>query len=941
MKRRILSFLLLVVMVCTSVPIFPVSIEAATELTVTPYPNVEYEYTTETSVGTIRYMAQNRDSEYFNWDYWPTYSFGGYTGGPEIECGTACISMALSYVGVNRTPKMLLEATDGYTDRMWGQQDDASSEAIAISTTGIASAMDNYINGEGKYSPLCIYIVPFSSTSEMHWVLLVGQLGDNKYLALNPWHTSGTDGTFTIQINGSTATYNGTTNPITSVNQWHNPNATPPVVAQSYPSYCAIKVTADTAPVRDMPCSEETDPDVIRLEIASKGDQYQAIGLVKNTKDNLWYKVKTKSGGIGYIYAGNTTYLAKSINDIKASGVTVPTNHTVGQVYSLTGTVASTYNLLTEVSVYIYSGESAEGTLETGASASMNGNYYAFGGSTIDNKTEFNILPVGTHTYVVSAAYKNYYAESAKSLGVNTGTVDLYYATFNVTNTTVSCSHSYSSKVTTAATCASNGVITYTCSSCGASYTEVIAATGNHTYTSNVTTAPGCTTAGVKTYTCGGCSSVYTESIDALGHNYQSEVIGATCSDYEKIRYTCSICKDTYEEYVKDKYSDWSTVKPTGVSESLIESRTEYSSQNKEFTTDSTDTLSGWVLYNTTTEWSEYGSWSEWQDTAVTASDSVKVENRTVYGYYYFKCSSCGAHMHGSNACYTWAGGCGATGTMGWNAVWSTVTWDNAGLKDWYGTGKYYTELNGERVFQWTDNGQPKTQYRYCTRTLETIYHFYRWSDWSEWSTTAVTASDTVNVQTRTVYRCVQAELGDHNWKVDVTVLPTCTEQGYTKYTCSICSESYISDYVASYGHSYDNGYTVYQEPTVSASGLLAGQCTTCGHIEYVTLPALDTVNYTYTLLKSASCVEEGLCRYNWNTTLYGNFAFDVIIEKCAPELGDVDADGKISISDITCLLNYLADTTQTPIGDPDINRDSVVTISDVTELLNILAGNA
>ena len=43
------------------------------------------------------------------------------------------------------------------------------------------------------------------------------------------------------------------------------------------------------------------------------------------------------------------------------------------------------------------------------------------------------------------------------------------------------CSHSYTSKVTTAATCTASGVRTYTCSLCADSYTELIPATG-HSY---------------------------------------------------------------------------------------------------------------------------------------------------------------------------------------------------------------------------------------------------------------------------------------------------------------------------------------------------------------------------------------------------------------------------------------------------------------------------
>lgn len=221
MKKRIWSLLLALMMMLSLVPSMA---WGATRLGYTPYPEVQYSYTNSTSAGMIRYIAQNSGSEYFSWNYWPTSSFGGYSS-PSTECGTACISMALSYVGVNRTPKELLESTNGYTGSMWGTQGNATSRAITISEAGISSAMNNYINGNGKYSPLCVYIQPFSATSSMHWVLLVGKISENTYLALNPWHSSGTNGTFTLQVNGSKATYNGTTNPITSVNQWYNASA--------------------------------------------------------------------------------------------------------------------------------------------------------------------------------------------------------------------------------------------------------------------------------------------------------------------------------------------------------------------------------------------------------------------------------------------------------------------------------------------------------------------------------------------------------------------------------------------------------------------------------------------------------------------------------------------------------------------------------------------
>ena len=264
----------------------------------------------------------------------------------------------------------------------------------------------------------------------------------------------------------------------------------------------------------------------------------------------------------------------------------------------------------------------------------------------------------------------------------------------------------------------------------------------------------------------------------ASEHNYQAKTYEATCQDYKKTVYTCTICNDSYTEYAG--MTGWSTTKPENVKTGIIESRTEYRYRNKLYTSSTSSTLDGWTMYDYADRWTDYGAWSSWSDKSVTANDSTKVEKRTVYGYYYFLCPYCGVHMHGYGSCYTWAGGCGkATTESGWREVWSTVSWNNANLKDWHGTGKYYTYLNGELVFKWTSGGS-KTQYRYCTRSQERIYYFYCWENWSGWSPTAVSATSDKEVQTRTVYRYLDAELGAH------------TYSGATDTSCDVCGETRI-----------------------------------------------------------------------------------------------------------------------------------------------------
>lgn len=140
--------------------------------------------------------------------------------------------------------------------------------------------------------------------------------------------------------------------------------------------------------------------------------------------------------------------------------------------------------------------------------------------------------------------------------------------------------HSYSSSVTTKATCTENGVETFSCS-CGDSYEETISATGHnyvcdseevatcqsegcryyicnecweasytetvpktaHNYVGTVTVEPGCTTTGVKSYACS-CGASYTEVIPATGHDFCSDnqadnKVAPTCTQNGSAEYWC------------------------------------------------------------------------------------------------------------------------------------------------------------------------------------------------------------------------------------------------------------------------------------------------------------------------------------------------------------------------------------------------------------------
>lgn len=85
------------------------------------------------------------------------------------------------------------------------------------------------------------------------------------------------------------------------------------------------------------------------------------------------------------------------------------------------------------------------------------------------------------------------------------------------------CKHTWKAEITKPASCTESGTKKYTCTSCGITTEEAIAALG-HTKIEETKNAT-CTTSGKKTIKCSTCDEVILEEpITALGHNYTNKV---------------------------------------------------------------------------------------------------------------------------------------------------------------------------------------------------------------------------------------------------------------------------------------------------------------------------------------------------------------------------------------------------------------------------------
>ena len=131
------------------------------------------------------------------------------------------------------------------------------------------------------------------------------------------------------------------------------------------------------------------------------------------------------------------------------------------------------------------------------------------------------------------------------------------------TETVAALGHDLTKTEAEMVTCTEAGNIEYwTCERCGKIFSDaegtteitledtVINALGHAWDEGKVTTEPTCTTEGVKTFTCTRCGETRTETIEALGHNLTATLaVAATCTEPGNVEYwTCERCGKIFSD---------------------------------------------------------------------------------------------------------------------------------------------------------------------------------------------------------------------------------------------------------------------------------------------------------------------------------------------------------------------------------------------------------
>ncbi len=336
-------------------------------------------------------------------------------------------------------------------------------------------------------------------------------------------------------------------------------------------------------------------------------------------------------------------------------------------------------------------------------------------------------------------------------------------------NCDLCCNHTYDDGVvTTNPTCTAEGVKTFTCATCGGTKTEAIAKLA-HTEVVDAAVAPTCTATGLtEGKHCSVCNAVLVAQtvVAAKGHTPGA---AATCTDPQ----TCTVCGATITAALGHKYTEEVTTAPTCTEKGV-----------------KTFTCSG--CGDTYTEEIPALGHTE-------VIDAAKAPTCTATGLTEGKhCSVCRtvtvAQTEVAAKGHSWADAtctapkiCSVCGATEGDAL------DHSFSNDW------------------SYDSDAKQHYHKCIRCEVT----------TEW----INCEDATNDTDHKCDTCGNV-IGSHSHNGQTTA-PTCTEKGYTTYTCN-CGDTYTANEVAATGHSYVSEITT--APNCNDEGVKTFTCTTCSH---------------------------------------------------------------------------------------------------------------
>ena len=118
----------------------------------------------------------------------------------------------------------------------------------------------------------------------------------------------------------------------------------------------------------------------------------------------------------------------------------------------------------------------------------------------------------------------------------------------------------------------------------------------------------------------------------------------------------------------------------------------------------------------------------------------------------------------------------------------------------------------------------------------------------------------------------------EHNYETEV-IEPTCTEGGYTAYTCTECHDSYIANYTNKLGHKFSD-YISNNDATCTEDGTKTAKCENCEETKTI-IDEETKKTHEYKEGKCIYCGEEEL-KIRITSEIYT--VSDIYISKLQPQ---------------------------------------------------------
>ncbi len=371
------------------------------------------------------------------------------------------------------------------------------------------------------------------------------------------------------------------------------------------------------------------------------------------------------------------------------------------------------------------------------------------------------------------------------------------------------CEHEYVPEVI-APTCLEGGYTQYVCSKCGNTRKgDTTAALGHNWDEGTVTVEPTVTTPGVLTIACTRCDATKTKRIPR---------IGATVPD--DIDFTDPASADRFEVVNQNV-----TAIREGQGLYLITTKDGFEPANNQLSGTAATTPKDLVLIPVEGDWA---ATMEFNFSQGSASNGYY----QFFGFYAMQDYNNAAGIRGGN-----------NDLQNFLRLDGTVTADTDGVKSAPGLGS-----NGTYWFKLVKEGTTYT----CLRSSdgEEFTEMFAYADTGiEADKIAIDAYTGMTEGYQFYVKSLKFEdVGTHvhNYTAAVTA-PTCTEEGFTIYTCA-CGESYVADKTAALGHDV-------QETTVPATCTETGSVTkTCSRCDYKDVTEIPALGHSYVNGKCSRC---------------------------------------------------------------------------------------